>query len=147
MFDVFDIQIPSLSARARVEVRRRETAFGLEDDGTAYVDGVELGRFLRDEEASSYLRAWIGSADRSTWTVLNVAHAACNAADDDGRWPQFLAALVSLLRAHDVWVVRCESDCDQGPLERLALSAEQLGRLLDDARTERGGVSFVVTPS
>jgi hypothetical protein len=145
MFDIFDIQIPALSPSAPVEVRQQETAFGLADGRTAYVDGVEFGRVLLAEEAYSNLHAWMASADRGAWTVLSVAPAASEAADDDRRWPQFLAAVVSVLQAHGAWVVRCESDCDQRPVERFEISAERVAALLDSLRTERAKVAFVAT--
>lgn len=145
MFDLFDIHIPSLSPCAPVVVRQQETAFGLADDRTAYVDGVEFGQVLLAEEVYSNLQAWMGSSDRGNWTVLSVAPAASAAACDDVRWPQFLAALVSVLQAHRAWVVRCESDCDQRPVERFEISAERLATLLDSLRAERATVAFEAT--
>lgn len=143
---MFDIQIPALSPGAPVEVRLQETAFGVADDRVAYVDGVEFGRVLQAQEVYSNLQAWMGSDDRGAWTVLRVAPAANEAADDDGRWPRFLGALVSVLQAHGAWVVRCESDCDQRPVERLEVSAERLAELLDGLRTEQASLALVATP-
>lgn len=147
MFDVFDIQIPSLAPSAPVEIRRRATAFGLSDERVAYVAGVKFGRVCQADEAYSNVQAWMGSPDRANWMVLSVAPAAREAADDDALWPEFLAALVSVLQAHEVWVVRCESDCDQQPVERREISVERLARLLDDLRAERARVAIVATPS
>ena len=145
MFDVFDIQIPPLALGASVEVRQHETAFGLADDRKVYVGGVEFGRVLQAKEAYSNLQAWMGSSDRANWSVLIVGPTARAASGDDGRWSRFLSALILVLQAHGAWVVRCESDCDQRPVERLEISAERLVALLDGLRAERASVAFVAT--
>ena len=146
MFDVFDIQIPSLSPDAPVEIVQRETAFGLADERVARVGGLRFGRVLQADEAYSNLQACMGSSERANWTVLSVAPAAREAALDDGRWHQFLAALVSVLQAHEAWVVRCESDCDQHSVVRLEISAAGLAMLLDDLRAEHASVAIIATP-
>ncbi len=145
MFDVFDIQIPALALGASVEVRQRETAFGLDDDRKMYVDGVEFGRVLPAREAYSNLQAWMGSSDRASWSVLIAGPTARAASRDDRSWPQFLSALILVLQVHEAWVVRCESDCDQRPVERLEISAERLATLLDGLRAEQACVAFVAT--
>ena len=145
MFDVFDIQVPALAASAPVEIRRAQTEFGLCDEGMAYVDGVAFGHVLRAEEAYSNLQSWMDSVDRGHWTVLTAAPAARAAAADDEFWSLFLAALVSLLQAHESWIVRCESDCDQEPLDRLTISAGRLSELLNARRTEHKSVAIVAT--
>lgn len=58
---------------------------------------------------------------------------------NDETWARFLGALVSVLTPHTLWRVTCESDCDQHPLKKLALSAESLSRLLDSYRTVGSG--------
>ena len=146
MFDVFDMQIPSLSPNAPVEIDPRESAFGLADERVAHVGGLRFGRVLQADEAYSNLQAWMGSSERANRTVLSVAPAAREAAHDDGRWHPFLAALVSVLQAHETWLVRCESDCDQHCLDRLEISAAGLGMLLDDLRAESANVAFVAIP-
>ena len=145
MFDVFHIQIPTLALGASVEVRQQETAFGLADDRKVYVDGLEFGRVLQAKEAYSNLQAWMGSPDRATWSVLIVGPTARAASRDDGRWSRFLSALILVLQAHEAWVVRCESDCDQRPVERLEISAERLATLLDGMRAELASMAFVAT--
>lgn len=147
MFDVFDILVPALAPSAPIEVRQQETAFGVADQRTAYVGGVEFGRILRADEAYSDLKARTGSTDRGGWTVLIAAPAARAAAEDDERWASFLAALVSLLQAHRSWVVLCESDCDQQPLERHQVSAGRLSEILDARRDKHAPVAILAGPS
>jgi hypothetical protein len=146
VFDVFDIQVPALAASSPIEVRQRKTAFGVTEQRMAYVGGVEFGRIVRADEAYVDLQAWTGATDRGGWTVLIAAPAAREAAGDDERWSSFLGALVSVLQAHQSWVVRCESDCDQHPLERLEISAERLSEILGARRGENAPVAIVAVP-
>lgn len=145
MFDVFDIQVSALAFGAPLEIRQRETAFGAADERVAHVGGIEFGRVLRAHEAYKDPRTWRDPPDRGDWTVLVAAPAARAAAKDNERWARFLGAMVSMLHAHESWVVRCETDCDQHPLERHQISPEQLSALLDDRWGEHATVAIVAS--
>jgi hypothetical protein len=135
MFDVFDILVPALALGAGLDVRPRATASGLTEDKFAYVGALEFAKVLPANIAYADVSAWTGAPDRGAWTVL-LAHAHANQlVDDDDGWKAFLDALVLVLRAHDVWHVTCESDCDQTPLENVSLSPEQLAEILDGRRS------------
>ena len=134
MFDVFDILLPEISTTRRLEVRQQETAFGLKADRFAYVDGSRFGKVLAADAAYSDIKSWSGSSSRANWTVLLAAGTANTAAANDETWAQFLNALALVLSAHAVWRVKCESDCDQHPVEKLEISADKVCMLLDGHR-------------
>jgi hypothetical protein len=134
MFNVFDILVPALALGAGLDVRPRETAFGLTEDRFAYVGGLEFAKVLPASIAYTDVSAWTGAADRGAWTVLQAQAHANQLVDDDDGWKAFLDALVLVLRVHDDWRVTCESDCDQAPLENVSLSPEQLSVILDGWR-------------
>lgn len=134
MFDTFDILVPEIVTSC-IELRQHETAFGPEEDKFAYIRGVEFARVLVARNAYTAMRGWTGSEDRESWMVL-VAHEQANeAAASDDAWANFLDLLVTVLRAHEFWRVRCESDCDQHPIEKLILSPEDLSLLLNSLRS------------
>jgi hypothetical protein len=135
MFDVFEILIPELSTNARLEIRQKQTAFGSSDDRFVYVDGTRFARIVMAREAYSNVEVTAGSAGRVNWTLLLAAATANEAAMNDETWARFLAALALILATHAFWRVTCESDCEQHPIERLALSADRLSQLLDSHRS------------
>lgn len=134
MFDVFDILVPELSADARIEVRSRQTAFGQSDERTVYVSGVRMGEIAKARNVCANVEAGTGAMEQGVWTVLIAAAAANDAAAADATWVRFLDAFVVALSVHQVWMVTCESDCEQHPLEKVALSPDSLAKLLDSHR-------------
>lgn len=112
MFDVFDIVLGHLSTGTRIEVRQRETAFGLSDEQIVYVDGMMI--------------ACVDPTSGLGRTVLLASTAANQASADDADWKRLLRGLVVLLDAHPGWRVTCESDCDQHPIRQSVLSPKTL---------------------
>lgn len=135
MFDVFDILIPELSAGAPLEVRPDSAAFGTRENAIAYFDGLRFAQVLLAKDAYTAPEAWTGSAARANWTVLLAAAVANESSADNELWRRFLAGLVSVLKAHPAWIVICESDCDQNPLEEFNVTPERLSQLLDTRRS------------
>jgi hypothetical protein len=137
MFSVFNVIVPTLLPLPTTEVRHHMTAFGSDERQYLYVGEVKLARVLPAHAAFSDIRAWTGSADRGNWIAI-VLHEEANAAViNDATWPAFLGALQTVLVSHPRWRVRCESDCDQHPLERFSLAPDALVRLLDSYRESR----------
>ena len=138
MFDIFDILVPELAAGAGIAVRpAMRTAFGPTEETLAYVNGMEFARVLSAADAYTNLTAWTGAADRGHWTVLCAHDHANRYADEDDQWRAFLDGLIVILRAHDWWMVTCESDCEQQPLERVRVSADELSDVIDQRRSSR----------
>ena len=136
-FDVFDILVPVLSSNSGLEVRQFQTAFGTDDDKFAYFEELKFAKVVLAKDAYANVETWPGSAKWTSWTVLLAARQANEALRRDETWKKFLDALESVLRANEDWLVICESDCDQHPVENLKLSPEKLLALLNEYRANR----------
>lgn len=137
MFDTFDLLVPALVSIAGIDIRQRESAFGLDGDRYLHVGDIELGRILIAREAFTAVEAWTGSSDRGDWTVVLLSASANAAAQSDHAWQHYLDTLLMVLKSHPLWRVTCESDCDQTPLERFDLTPDVLVSLLDAYRISR----------
>jgi hypothetical protein len=135
MFDVFDILVRELSTHALLEVRQQQTAFGPSDDTFLYVHGTKFAQIVTAPEAYKNVEARAGSAGRANWTVLRAAKIASEAATNDETWAKFLQAIALVLAPPALWQVTCESDCDQHPIEKVALSVDGLSQLIDSHRS------------
>lgn len=137
MFDVFDILVPVLASNSGLEVRQFKTAFGPSDDKFVYSGDLKFAQLVFAKDVYSDVEAWAGSFERTNWTVLVAANQANEAVESDETWKKFLGVLESVLRDQRNWLVICESDCDQYPVEKLKLSPEDLIVLLNECRVNR----------
>lgn len=143
MFDTFDILLPNLLPIPGGEIQQRETAFGLDDRKFLYIDNIQLAIVLPAKTAFSAVEAWTGAPNRDQWSALLVANRANEAATDSTSWSAFLESIRIVLKAHPIWRVTCESDCDQHALQCLALDPDSLVELLDQYRnTNHFPISF-----
>jgi len=126
MFDVFDVVVPALLPLSAIEVRQCKTAFGVDERRYLYLGEVRLAHVLPAHAAYSNVRAGTGSAGRDDWIALALHDEANAAVINEETWAAFLGALQTLLMGHLRWRVRCESDCDQHPLERFTLAPDAL---------------------
>jgi len=137
MFDVFDVYVPRLLPLPTTEIRQHWTAFGPDERRYLYVGELRLARVLPAHAAYTDVRTWTGSGDRGDWTALLLVEDANAAVTNDATWAAFLGALQTILVGHPRWRIRCESDCDQHPLESLSLAPDALVRLLESYHESR----------
>jgi hypothetical protein len=124
MFDVLNIFLPALATGPQLEVRHRQSLFGVSDEKVALVEGLPLADVI-------FMDTPYGSI------VLCASKQANEAAQNNETWSRFLIALELVLNTHAEWYVICESDCDQYPVENRHLTAPELSQLLDEYRTSR----------
>lgn len=117
MFDVLDIQIPSIQG---LRVDGGSDSMRLADDGRLFAGRVLLGSVV--DAASAYSHDWWtgGSGSRRSWTVIVAAQAAGLASANDQHWAAFAGGIRDVLSSSPDWRAIAESDCDQHDLTRLA---------------------------
>jgi hypothetical protein len=135
MFDTFVLLLPELFPFPEMEIRQHQTAFGPDDTKYIYINDIRFAQVLSENTTNEGFMLLPGSPSRNYATSLELTRDANAAAAKKETWSTYLNAVFMILEHHPNWLVYCESDCDQYPVEKIDLTPKELIDLLDKYRT------------